>query len=133
MEAEPAQIMNFYDGRANVENKIDELKDGFAVEEASQHEKIRNHAFMIVKSIAYNLMNWYKQALLPQDMKKCEIKTLRRKIINIPGNILGSGRYHRIKLAANKILEAIIRVIKKNLDTFFYFVANGFNPVPIRC
>jgi transposase len=88
MEAEPAQIMNFYDGRANVENKIDELKDGFAVEEASQHEKIRNHAFMIVKSIAYNLMNWYKQALLPQDMKKCEIKTLRRKIINIPGNIL---------------------------------------------
>lgn len=133
MEDEPADVMSFYDGRANVENKIDELKDGFAVEEASQHEKNRNHAFMVIKSIAYNLMNWYRQALLPQDMKRCEIKTLRRKIINIPGNILGSGRYHRIKLAANKILETIILTIKKNLDIFFYFVANGFNPVVIRC
>lgn len=133
MEGEDADIMNFYDGRANVENKIDELKDGFAVEEASQHLKIRNHASMIIKSIAYNLMNWYRQALLPQDMKRCEIKTLRRKIINIPGNILGRGRYHRIKLAANRILEIIIQTIKRNLDDFVYFVANGFNPVSIRC
>lgn len=133
MEEEPLEVMNFYDARANVENKIDELKDGFAVEEASQHEKIRNHAFMLIKSIAYNLMNWYRQALLPHEYKRSEIKTIRRRIINLPGNILGSGRYHRIKLAANKILETIILTIKRNLETFFYFVANGFNPVTIRC
>ncbi|MEW6606107.1 MAG: IS1380 family transposase [bacterium] len=131
MEGDPAEIMNFYDDRANVENKIDELKDGFAVEEASQHLKIRNQAFMFIKVIAYNLMNWYRQALLPEDKKNCEIKTIRRQIINIPGNILGKGRFHRIKLAANKLLESIIQIIKTNLDAFFYFVANGFTPV--RC
>jgi len=56
MEADPVQIMEFYDGRANVENKIDELKDGFGLNQASQHVKVRNHAFMLVKTIAYNLM-----------------------------------------------------------------------------
>lgn len=133
MEGEPDEIMSFYDGRANVENKIDELKDGFGVEQSSQHVKIRNHAYMLVKTIAYNLMNWYRQALLPENKTKCEIKTIRREIINIPGNILGKDRFHRIKLAANRVLETIIQTIKRNLDAFFYFVANGFKPVLIKC
>ncbi len=131
MEGEPEQIMEFYDGRANVENKIDELKDGFGIEQASQHVKIRNHAFMLVKSIAYNLMNWYRQALLPEHKKRCEINTIRREVINIPGNILGKDRFCRIRLAANKVLQTIIQTIKKNLDAFLYFVANNF--IPYKC
>lgn len=129
MEESPQDVMHFYDKRATVENKIDEIKDGFAVEETSQHDKFRNHAFMLVKAIAYNLMNWFRQAILPKDKTHCEIKTIRREIINVPGNILGSGRYHRIRLAANRSLGLIIEAVKRNLDTFFYFVVNGFQPL----
>lgn len=131
MEESPKEVMTFYDKRANVENNIDEIKDGFAVKEASQHEKTRNHAFMLVKVIAYNLMNWYRQALLPEPKKRCEIKTIRREIINVAGNLLGSDRFHRIKLAANRVLESIVLTIKRNLDSFFLFIANGFQPLQI--
>jgi len=131
MEESAQEVMDFYDGRATCENKIDEIKDGFAVEEASQHEMVRNYAFMLVKAISYNLMNWFRQAILPVDKSKCEIKTIRREIINVPGNILGSGRYHRIRLVANKVLASIIEAIKRNLDTFFYFVVNRFQPLRI--
>ena len=129
MEESPQEVMDFYDGRATCENKIDEIKDGFAVQEASQHEKVRNYAFMLVKAIAYNLMNWFRQAILPPDKSKWEIKTIRRVIINVPGNILGSGRYHRIRLAANKALAFIIEAVKRNLDSFLYFVVNHFQPL----
>jgi hypothetical protein len=129
MEESPQEVMDFYDGRATCENKIDEIKDGFAVQEASQHEKVRNYAFMLVKAIAYNLMNWFRQAILPPDKSKWEIKTIRRVIINVPGNILGSGRYHRIRLAANKALAFLIEAVKRNLDSFLYFVVNHFQPL----
>lgn len=131
MEGSPQEVMDFYDKRATVENKIDEIKDGFAVEEASQHERARNHAFMLIKAIAYNLMNWFRQAILPEHKSTCEIKTIRREIINVPGNILGAGRYHRIRLAANSVLASIIEAIKRNLDAFFYFVVNRFRPVRV--
>lgn len=131
MEASPQEVMDFYDKRATVENKIDEIKDGFAVEEASQHERVRNHAFMLIKAIAYNLMNWFRQAILPEHKSKCEIKTIRREIINVPGNILGAGRYHRIRLAANRVLAPIIEAIKSNLDAFLYFVVNRFCPLRV--
>ena len=129
MEAPPEEVLSRYDKGANVENKIDELKDGFAVKEASQHEKLRNLAYMWIKILAYNLMNWFRQTILPEDKAHCEIKTIRREIINVPGNILGKGRFRRVRLAFNQKLEQIIRVIKEKLDQFLWFVANGFKPL----
>jgi len=54
------EIWHFYNKRGTCELWIEELKDGFAVEEASQNTFIRNEAYMLVKAIAYNLMLWFK-------------------------------------------------------------------------
>ena len=35
------------------------------------------------------------------------------------------------KLAANRALESIVLTIKRNLDSFFLFIANGFQPLQI--
>lgn len=105
------------------------MKYGFALEEASCHELKRNRAFATVKQIAYNIFNWWRNTVLPDGRKQNKIETVRREIINVPGNVLGRGRYRRINLSPNRILQWIIRIIKENLNKFLYIVANGLEPL----
>lgn len=117
-EMAPVDLYRFYNGRANIENRIDELKEGYSMEQQSQHELIRNQAFTWLKAIAYNLLTWFKHALLPADLQKGEITTIRRKILVIAGNIVGSGRYRHVKLAQNPRLQKIVCAIQKSIDAF---------------
>jgi hypothetical protein len=79
---------------------------------------IRNAAFMWIKALAYNLLNWFKSALMPQKHRHYGVPTLRRVLINVPGNIVGNGRYRHIRLAPNAWLEKTLTVIKENFKVF---------------
>lgn len=79
---------------------------------------LRNTAFMWLKILAYNLLNWFRLALLPQDAAHYEVDTIRRLILNVPGNIVGSDRYRHIRLAPNRWLEEAVSVIKTKLREF---------------
>jgi hypothetical protein len=63
----PEEVWHWYNKRCNVENRIDELKVGLGMDQTSQHEMLRNTAFMWIKILAYNLLNWFRLALLPQN------------------------------------------------------------------
>jgi len=127
----PEEVWHFYNKRGTCELWIEELKDGFAVEEASQHTFIRNEAYMLAKAIAYNLMLWFKEATMPEEIKNCRAKTIRRKVLCVPGNIVGNGRYRHIRLAANRWLEIVLNQIKANLDKFLYILVQRLEP--LRC
>jgi len=127
LEAEPEEIWRFYNQRGQAENKIGELKEGFGMEETSQSVMLKNRAFALVKTIGYNLMQWFKSVTLPEN--PYEAVTIRRKIINVPGNIVGSGWYRKIRLAPNRFLERTVVMIKHRMESFFDFVANGFKPL----
>lgn len=129
MEDSPEEVWRFYNKRGNCENRIDEIKDGFGVDQNSQHEMLRNRAFVMIKAIAYNLVNWFKRATMPGT--NYEVQTIRRLVLNVPGNIVGSGWYTKIRLAANRKLEHLISTIKANLDLFTWFVANDFMPLRV--
>jgi hypothetical protein len=107
-ELKPLPLLRSYNQRANVENRIDELKDGYAVEQNSLHDFMRNLMFCWIKVISYNLVVWFKQALLPESLQRCEVKTIRRLILKVPGNVVGSGRYQHIRMAPNPVLESIV-------------------------
>lgn len=127
MEAEPEAVWRFYNKRGQAENKIGEIKEGFGVDETSQSVMMKNRAFALIKTISYNVTNWFRCAAMPGI--RYEITTIRRKIVNVPGNLVGQGWYRRIKLAPNRWLEKTVGWIKQNLETFFDFVANGFKPL----
>lgn len=114
----PEEIWHWYNKRCNVENKIDELKTGVAIGQTSQNEMTRNTAFMWIKILSYNLLNWFRLALLPTGASRYEIPTIRRLILNIPGNVVGNGRYRHVKLAANQWLQEIVANIKNKLKEF---------------
>ncbi|MDK2889147.1 hypothetical protein G7K71_08865 [Desulfofundulus sp. TPOSR] len=105
---EMEEVRRWYNKRANVENKIDELTHlrwvppGLGLDQNSQHAMVKNKVFMWIKVLACNLVNWFRQALLPENTARTEVSTIRRRIINIPANIVGSGRYRHIRLAPNR-------------------------------
>lgn len=135
MEKSPEEIWRHYNRRGICEKLIGEIKYGFGVDENSQHEILKNQIYAMVKAISYNLMCWFKDVVLPDEAKSWEAQTIRRKIINVSGNIVGNGRYRHIRLAHNPKLDYIICQIQKKLREFFWFVVNGFNhlvPTPLR-
>lgn len=112
------EVWHWYNKRCNIENKIDELKVGLGLDQTSQHEMQRNIIYMWIKIIAYNLLNWFRTAILPEEASHHEIPTLRRLILNVPGNIVGQGRYRHVKLAPNPWLEKTIQTIKTKFQEF---------------
>lgn len=73
---------------------------------------------MWIKVLAYNLLNWFRQALLPENAARAEVSTFRRLVVNVPANIVGNGRYRHIRMAANRWLEQVIGHIKAKLREF---------------
>jgi len=126
LEQSPQANLCWYDGRGKAEDLIYEIKDGYAVDEASQHELKRNTAYAFIKIISYNLFQFFKAIALPLSHQSWQIKTVRRKLINLPGNILGISRHRRVKLAPREYLKYLLPLIQKKLNEFLWFVANGF-------
>ncbi|MFQ5606134.1 MAG: transposase [bacterium] len=129
LEKRPEENLAWYDDRATCENYIKELQYGFGADELSQHEKTRNHAYAFVKAIAYNLTNFFKTIVLPQGQSSWQAETMRRKLLNVPGNILGRKRNRRVKLAPNRFLDWLMPLIRNRIQDFLWFVANGFQQV----
>lgn len=107
-ELKPLPLLRAYNQRANIENRIDELKDGYALGQNSMHDFMKNLLFSWIKAISYNLVVWFKQALLPESLQRCEVKTIRRVVLKVPGNVVGTGRYQHIRLAPSPALESIV-------------------------
>ena len=115
-EYNPEEVWHEYNKRCNIENKIDELKVGLGFEKMSQEEMDRNKAFMWLKVLSYNVLNWFRLAILYGKDSHAEVPTIRRKILNVPGNVVGNGCYRHIKLAPNPWLEKVLRIAKEKLQ-----------------
>lgn len=111
-------IFHEYNKRCDVENNIDELKQGFAFGENSLIQKKMNELYLLIKMIAYNIHNWFKQAILPKEMHHHEITTLRRIFYKVAGNICGNNSYRHLKFSNNHFLEKVIQAMKSNIDKF---------------
>ena len=114
----PKEIFSDYNVRCNMENKIDEFKEGYSFDKNSQQDKKCNELFLMIKMIAYNIQNWFKTAILPPELKTKEISTLRRIFYKVAGTLSGSGRYRHINLAPNILLSKVIPFVNKALNSF---------------
>ncbi len=115
IEETPEEIWHRYNQRADVENRIDELKQGVALDKTSQSSFNSNQFLTIMKTIAYNLLQGFKR-LLPIKMLPNEVPTLQRVFIKQPGNIYGKGSNIVIKMPQNPFLEKAILILKRKLN-----------------
>ena len=80
-----------YDGRAEVEPAISELKSGWGIGKIPSQEFRANHALFLLKLLAHNVMRRFVRWAAP-DLSTWRVPWLRRALINIPGRLLRSGR-----------------------------------------
>ena len=113
-----AEIFNDYNQRCTVETSIDEIKSGFAFSENSQIDYKCNELYLLIKMIACNLHNWFKQAILPEVERHHRINTLRRTIYKTCGMITGKGWYRHVVYQADLAFQRIIEHIQLALSRF---------------
>lgn len=84
---------NFYNGRANIENNIRELKDDYRLGAIVTESFNANDAITQATLLTYLLIGHFKRKLLPPNMARSQLQTLRTYVFNIPGRmILGARR-----------------------------------------
>jgi len=96
------EIVKFINGRCNHENKIEQLKNGISALKMPTAEFVANQAYMVIASLAWNIKSWLG-LLCPDKEKgktiiKMEFKRFQNCLINIPCQILISGRYTVFRL-----------------------------------
>jgi len=84
-----------YDGRAGIEPLIAELKGALGLGHHSSWHFDANHAAMLVKMLAHNLVLSWVDAEHPP-LRKWRLPWLRRALIRVPGRMTRSGRQRSI-------------------------------------
>ena len=95
------QQIQFYCGRGKMENFIKESKGGFDFTAVSSHSKVVNANRMRLHMLAYNLFNWFRRLVLPANMRKQQVDTIRLKLIKIAARAVCSARYITFKLCSS--------------------------------
>ncbi len=92
------EVFTFYHGRGECENRIEELKNGFAADRLSCHRFLANAFRLLLHAAAYNLVVLFRRRL-PECLRHAQIETLRTKLFKLGALITRSVRRIRIHLA----------------------------------
>ncbi|MDY6935698.1 MAG: transposase [Spirochaetota bacterium] len=110
-------LLHFIHGRCDHENKIKQLSNGIHALKMPAAEFKANWAYMVICSLAWNLKSWMG-LLIPDCVQEnkiinCEFKSFQNKLINIPCQILNTGRkiIYRF-LNYNSIIKNLLSVFQ---------------------
>jgi hypothetical protein len=117
MKLTPLNTWRFYNGRAAVELIIKELKGDYPLGKIPTKHFAANEAYFHTLLFSYNLINWLKRLCLPKEFQNMTLKTLRARLLLIPGELVKSENRPTLKLPANFLykdtFEYAIKTIEK--------------------
>jgi hypothetical protein len=106
----------FYNGRANVENNIKELKADYALGKIVTESFDANDAITQVTLLVYLLVQHFKRTLLRDDMQRMQLSTLRWQVMNIPGQLFREARRTWVRIQNVFASEALYAEIYRKLS-----------------
>jgi hypothetical protein len=113
----PAGIWHFYDGRASMEPRIGELREHFALRRIPTRAFEANALYLEIIRLAYNLVTAFQRTCLPEDWQDLTLKTLRYRLLWLPGELTRPQNRPILRLAASPIVrdwtEKILRRIER--------------------
>ncbi|HEV2687256.1 MAG TPA: IS1380 family transposase [Bryobacteraceae bacterium] len=86
-----AEVFAFYQGRGECENRIEELKNGFAADRLSCHRFLANAFRLLLHAAAYNLVVLFRHRL-PEPLRHAQIETLRVRLFKLGALVVRSAR-----------------------------------------
>ena len=116
MKLTPVNTWRFYNGRAAVELIIKELKGDYPLGKIPTKYFAANEAYFHTLLFSYNLVNWFKRLCLPMEFQAMTLKTLRARLLLIPGELIKSGNRPTLKLPANFLYKSAFEYAIKKID-----------------
>ena len=96
MKMSSKALIEFYRGRADHENDIEQLKNGVRALQAPSDSLLSNWAYMVIASLAWDLKAWYGMLLHYRHMglqiMRMEFKRFVNTFVRIPCLIIKTGR-----------------------------------------
>jgi hypothetical protein len=87
LELTPAGVWNFYEGRADMELRIRELREDFALRKIPTRAFAANALYLEIVRLAYNLVTAFQRACLPEDWQSLTLSKLRHRLFWLPGEL----------------------------------------------
>jgi hypothetical protein len=119
----PAGVWQFYDGRAEMEPRIRELREDFALRKIPTRAFAANALYLEVVRLAYNLVTAFQRTCLREEWQTMTLSKLRHRLLWLPGELTRPQNRPTLRLAvspftqerADQILHRIHRL--KPLDS----------------
>jgi Transposase DDE domain group 1 len=119
----PAGVWQFYDGRAEMEPRIRELREDFALRKIPTRAFAAHALYLEVVRLAYNLVTAFQRTCLREEWQSMTLSKLRHRLLWLPGELTRPQNRPTLRLAispftqerADQILHRIHRL--KPLDS----------------
>jgi len=116
MKLIPLHIWGFYNGRAAVELIIKELKGDYPLGKIPTKHFAANEAYFHTLLFSYNLINWFKRLCLPTEFHNMTLKTLRARLLLIPGELIRTDNRPTLKLPTNFLYKEAFGHAMKSIE-----------------
>lgn len=97
----PQEIIKIYQKRGQMENFIKEAKLDFGMETLSHSSFLTNSVKLLIRALAYNLINLMRHLVLPKSHQKSRLLTLRTILFKVAGRLTRSGRSIQMKFSSS--------------------------------
>jgi hypothetical protein len=117
LDLTPAGVWHFYDGRAEIEARIRELRQDFALVNIPTRAFAANALYLDIIRFAYNLVAAFQRLCLPAVWQPFTLRTLRQKLFLLPGELTRPGNRPVLRLHRTPSIEPVAEHIRARLKT----------------
>lgn len=86
------------------ENRLKELKVGFQLEHLPCGQQEANAAYFRLGALSYNLFVMFKQQVLPEKWRRCQVQTVRWRLYQVAGKVVEHARGLTLKVSRRAYL-----------------------------
>jgi hypothetical protein len=115
MTLTPAGVWHFYDGRAAIEPRINELREDFALRKIPTGSFDANALYLEVIRLAYNLVTAFQRTCLPESWQSYTLQKLRFKLFLLPGELTRPQNRPTLRLKDSPAIQRLADEILANV------------------
>ena len=112
----PERVVAFYNGRGTAEQWIKEGKNAVRWTRLSCRSMQANAVRLQLHALAYNLANFFRTLVLPDEVERWSLTTLREKVVKIGAKVITHARYTVFQMAEVAVPRDLFRRILAMID-----------------
>src|SRR4051812_46387439 len=107
----PERVVAFYNGRGTAEQWIKEGKNAVRWTRLSCRSMKANAVRLQLHALAYNMANFFRTLVLPDEIEQWSLTTLREKVVKIGAKVIAHARYTVFQMAEVAVPRDLFRRI----------------------